>query len=61
MNVKMYGNMLMYSDLEISKIGDYVNFPSQSYFGKMFKKYMHMTPGKYRNLYKPKEFTDDDK
>lgn len=57
--VQRAANMLMYSDLEISKIGDYVNFPSQSYFGKMFKKYMHMTPGKYRNLYKPKEFTGD--
>lgn len=59
--VRRAANMLMYSDLEIAKIGDYVNFPSQSYFGKMFKKYMHMTPGKYRNLYKPKEFTDNNK
>lgn len=50
-------NMLKYSELKISEIGDYVNFPSQSYFGKMFKKYMEMTPAKYRNLYRPKEFT----
>lgn len=49
-------NLLKYSDESIAEIGDYVNFPSQSYFGRIFKKYKHMTPGKFRELYKPREF-----
>ncbi len=49
-------NLLVYSEESLSKIGDYVNFPSQSYFGKVFKKYKGMTPKEYRERYKPKEF-----
>ncbi len=56
--VEHAANMLKFSDLPISEIGNYVNFPSQSYFGKMFKKYKNMTPAKYRNLYRPKEFIE---
>lgn len=33
----------------ISGIGIYVGFPSQSYFGRVFKKYTGSTPMKYRN------------
>ncbi|MDO4647785.1 MAG: AraC family transcriptional regulator [Eubacteriales bacterium] len=54
--VERAANLLTFSDESLAKIGDYVNFPSQSYFGKMFKKYKHMTPKEYRELYKPKEF-----
>ncbi len=56
--IERAANMLIYSDIEISQIGDYVNFSNQSNFGKAFKKYMHMTPKKYRDMYKPKEFID---
>ncbi len=49
-------NLLTYSEESLSAIGDYVNFPSQSYFGKVFKKYKGMTPKEYRERYKPREF-----
>lgn len=54
--VERAANLLRYSEERISEIGDYVNFPSQSYFGKIFKKYTGMTPKEYRERYKPKEF-----
>lgn len=54
--VERAANLLTYSEESIAKIGEYVNFPSQSYFGKMFRKYKHMTPKEYREKYKPKEF-----
>lgn len=57
--VERAANLLIYSSVSISEIGDYVNFPTQSYFGKMFKKYKNMTPGEYRNMYKPSEFSTD--
>ncbi len=49
-------NLLMFSNESLSAIGDYVNFPSQSYFGKVFKKYKGMTPKEYREKFKPVEF-----
>ena len=49
-------NLLIYSEESIPKIAEYVNFPSQSYFGKLFKEKMHMTPRQYRESYKPREF-----
>lgn len=55
--VERAANLLTYSSSSIADIGDYVNFPSQSYFGKVFKKYKGMTPKQYRNAYKPKEFS----
>lgn len=54
--VERAANLLMYSEETISYIAEYVNFPSQSYMGKVFKKYKGMTPQKYRNKYKPREF-----
>ncbi len=53
-------NLLKYSDRSIIEIGDYVGFQSQSYFGRIFKKYTGKTPGKYRSLYKMKEFGNND-
>lgn len=53
--VERAANLLRFSDESIARIGDYVNFPSQSYFSKVFKKYMHMTPREYRENFKPKE------
>lgn len=49
--VERAANLLKYSGESISGIGDYVGFPSQSYFGNTFKKYMGMTPGQYREKY----------
>ena len=54
--VERAANLLAYSEEPIAAIGDYVNFPTQSYFGKVFKKYKGMTPREYRNKQKPKEF-----
>jgi len=44
-------NMLKYSDESIAAISEYLCFPSQSHFGKVFKDIMRMTPQKYRALY----------
>lgn len=55
--VERAANLLRYSDEEISTIALYVNFPSQSYFGKMFRKYMGMTPLEYRKRYGTAEYT----
>ena len=49
-------NLLMYSEESLSRIAEYVNFPSQSYFGKIFKQYKHISPKKFRELNKPSEF-----
>lgn len=54
--VERAANLLMYSEEGISDIAEYVNFPSQSYLGKVFKKYKGMTPQKYRDKFKPREF-----
>lgn len=42
-------NMLRFSDVPIRRISSYLCFPSQSYFGDVFKKYTGMTPQAYRN------------
>lgn len=42
-------NMLRFSDVQIQRIASYLCFPSQSYFGDVFKKYTGMTPQAYRN------------
>ena len=54
--VERAANLLVYSSESLPRISVYVNFPSQSYFGKVFKKYKQMTPRKYRELHKPREF-----
>ena len=50
-------NLLTYSEESIADIAEYVSFSSQSYMGKMFKAYKGVTPRKYREQHKPKEFT----
>lgn len=52
-------NLLKYSDESLSVIAEYMHFPSQSYFGKIFKNQMHMTPKEYRNRYQPEEWIQD--
>lgn len=54
--VERSANLLMYSDEPLSMIAEYVNFPSQSYFGKVFKARKGMTPRQFRERYKPVEF-----
>lgn len=54
--VERAANLLMYSDESIARIATYVNFPSQSYFGRVFMKYKNVSPKKYRELHKPREF-----
>lgn len=54
--VERAANLLKYSGEPIARIGDYVGFPSQSYFGNTFKKYMGMTPGQYREKYQNSSF-----
>lgn len=56
--VEKASNLLIYSEETLPKIAEYVNFPSQSYFGKIFKQKMRMTPKQYRELHKPTEFYD---
>lgn len=54
--VEHAANLLMYSEEDIARIAEYVNFPSQSYFGKVFKQYKQMSPKKYREEKKPSKF-----
>ncbi|MCM1345391.1 MAG: AraC family transcriptional regulator, partial [Muribaculaceae bacterium] len=49
-------NLLLYSEETLSRIAEYVGFPSQSYLGKIFKQKLQMTPKRYRELHKPTEF-----
>lgn len=49
-------NLLTFSNESIARIAEYVNFPSQSYFGRVFKEQKQMSPKKYRELNKPSEF-----
>lgn len=41
--------MLKSSNLNIQQISDELNFPSQSFFGKYFKKFTGMSPKEFRN------------
>lgn len=56
--VEKAANLLIYSEEALPQIAEYVNFPSQSYFGKVFKQRMQMTPKQYREMHKPAEFYD---
>lgn len=51
--VERAANLLMYSDWSLSRIAEYVNFPTQSYFGKIFKQFKQMTPREYRDRFAP--------
>lgn len=54
--VERAANLLTYSEESLSRIAEYVNFPSQSYFGRVFKEHKGVSPKKYRELHKPREF-----
>lgn len=49
-------NLLRYSDYSIADIAERFRYPSASNFSMYFKKEFHMTPGKYRSIYKKEEF-----
>jgi len=48
-------NLLLYSELSLTEISQYVGFPNQSYMGKVFKKLRNMTPMTYRDRFKNQE------
>ena len=48
-------NLLMYSDYSLSEIAEYVHFPSQSYFGKVFREVRGVTPRAFREQYRARE------
>lgn len=54
-------NLLKYSDRSIIEISDYIGFQTQSYFGRIFKKYTGKTPARFRGQYQIKEFRKEEK
>lgn len=48
-------HMLIYSRYSVSQISEYLHFSTQSYFIKIFRKYVGMTPSSYRKNYREKE------
>ena len=51
-------NLLMYSELPLMEIAEYVHFPSQSYFGKIFKQFKGVSPRVFRDQYRAREITE---
>lgn len=51
-------NLLMYSELSLMEIAEYVHFPSQSYFGKIFKQFKGVSPRIFRDQYRTREVTE---
>lgn len=54
--IEKAANLLIHSEKSFAEIGEYVNMPSQSYFGAVFKKYMGLSPKVFRDKNKPKEY-----
>ena len=54
--VESAANLLIYSETSLPEIAAYVHFPSQSYFGRIFKKIKGMTPNEFRKKYRINEF-----
>lgn len=54
--VERAANLLLYSEESLAMIAEYVHFPSQSYFGRVFKKYKKDTPARFREKNKPSGF-----
>ena len=46
--VRIAARMLLETDLSIQSISEKTGFHDTSYFGRIFQRYMHSTPGKFR-------------
>lgn len=53
-------NLLKYSEEPLSNIAAYVNFPSQSYMGRLFKEKYQISPKKFREQHAPSEYFSKD-
>ena len=51
-------NILQYSNESVGGISEYLNFPSQSYFGEKFKKKYGVTPAEFRRKNKIRDFKE---
>ena len=51
-------SLLMYSELSLMEIAEYVHFPSQSYFGKIFKQFKGVSPRIFRDQCRAREITE---
>lgn len=54
--VESAANLLLYSEYTTLEISNLLAFSSQSYFIKIFRKYMGVTPGGYKSSYQMPEF-----
>ena len=54
--VERAASLLIYSDMKLNQIAEYVHFPTQSYFGKMFKRFKGVTPRVFRERNRSKEY-----
>ena len=54
--VERAANLLLHSEMKLDQIAEYVHFPSQSYFGKMFKRFKGVTPRAFREQNRVKEY-----
>ena len=57
--VERAANLLVYSDKSLPAIAEYVHFPTQSYFGKIFKQMKGVTPNEYRKQNAVHEYRDE--
>lgn len=57
--VERAAELLVYSEQSLPAIAAYVHFPSQSYFGRIFKQIKGQTPSEYRKALRVPEFWMD--
>lgn len=50
--IELAEKMLKFSDRTILEISEYLNYPTQSYFGKMFHDISGMSPGEFRKRFR---------
>ena len=58
--IESAANLLRYSEYSTLEISNLLAFSSQSYFIKIFKKYMGTTPGGYKAAYQLPDFQQDE-